>query len=902
MAEVFGEIGGQPVVLRNAATEATLKQLVQAVGILAAKSGKDSKSQAEIEKELKKFHDQLSKSSKAVNKNSSDLEKEQKKRKALADQINKENSAREKAEKRTIAGINAVRGFTNALEGGVTKLTGVMSQLAGMGNSFSGAASAFGSIPLVGGMLSQVFGAVAQSADKVFTSFKQSSSVGANFNGSIRDLVNAASGAGLTMDQFSAIIQKNGENLAFLGGSSTEGAKQLAAAAKSIRKSQIGDDLARLGYSTEDISNGMARFGGMMAKSGKQMNQEQLVKHTGEYLKQLDAVARLTGKNKDALQAEADARMADAQYRLMLAKLDPEGAANLETLMASIPKEHQAGLKEIMATGTAVSDEAVAAMAFMNKTGQNAQFLGESMRQSGTLTKEQMFAFDTARRTEMKMLADEARTRGGTINTIGNFGDAVQQKLVVGVLDAAAQTQDLRTTVATQTRELSNSAKAQKDAMDPAQMQQFQQTIAETSNKMSVLLAENLPKLVSSFDRLMQIIDDYVVPAFRFLMDNFSLVVGTIVAFKGALVLAAAAAKAFELYKAIAGPGTSPMKPMYVVDISGPGGAGGKGKGKGKGGSGRMGGLARGGIGAIAGLGMGMAADYATDQGYERTGAGLDIGSSALTYGGTGAMIGSVIPGIGTAVGAGVGAVIGTGVGLYRNWGKFFGGGKEPAGTPATPKFNEKEAKEWAYSVYTGKATYEQVPNHYKEHVLKLLNNPPKEWGTPPVKVEPAKGTSPTAKPETPATTPATAKTEPEKLANANDSLALAKEMYEQANPKAGKPPTSIEISTPKPENPVTRAETDRKNLENKPPASDTAPANSSTTNPNASNTDTSNTSPKPNTQPTKPATQESAETLLAQLNSKMDQLIKINKDVHSVNERQLTVQQSMTGDLYVSV
>jgi hypothetical protein len=48
--------------------------------------------------------------------------------------------------------------------------------------------------------------------------------------------------------------------------------------------------------------------------------------------------------------------------------------------------------------------------------------------------------------------------------------------------------------------------------------------------------------------------------------------------------------------------------------------------------------------------------------------------------------------------------------------------------------------------------------------------------------------------------------------------------------------------------------------------------------------------------------TQDSAETLLAQLNSKMDQLIKINKDVHSVNERQLTVQQSMTGDLYVSV
>jgi hypothetical protein len=51
----------------------------------------------------------------------------------------------------------------------------------------------------------------------------------------------------------------------------------------------------------------------------------------------------------------------------------------------------------------------------------------------------------------------------------------------------------------------------------------------------------------------------------------------------------------------------------------------------------------------------------------------------------------------------------------------------------------------------------------------------------------------------------------------------------------------------------------------------------------------------------TKPATQESAESLLASLNTKMEQLIKINKGTHDVNERQLSVQRGLTSDLFAA-
>ena len=67
----------------------------------------------------------------------------------------------------------------------------------------------------------------------------------------------------------------------------------------------------------------------------------------------------------------------------------------------------------------------------------------------------------------------------------------------------------------------------------------------------------------------------------------------------------------------------------------------------------------------------------------EKTGAGLDIASKAATFAGTGAMLGSVVPGLGTVVGGGLGALAGGAYGLYQNFGSLFGN-KKPEGKPIT--------------------------------------------------------------------------------------------------------------------------------------------------------------------------------------------------------------------------
>jgi hypothetical protein len=978
MAEVTGSLGGQPVELNNAATEATLRALLASTKLMAAKLGVDAKSQQKIDQDLKKYRNELDKNQKALKDGAKLKEQENKDLKNSA-------ARRQRDEELALKSAKATQFLGNSLEGAArgvmdfgNKLTGVMSTFANMGSSFSGAAATFNHIPIVGGMLGSAFGAVAASADKLQGSFRTASSVGASFGGSIREMVKNASMAGLTFEQYGQVIQKNGESLAFLGGTTSEGAKRLSQLSKTLKQSGLQDDLARLGMSAEDIASGMAQVTGRLSKAGltRGMSDAQLAKTSADYLKNLDAVSRLTGKNKDALQAEADARMADSQYRLMLAKLDPDGAANLEMLMASIPKEHQAGLKEILATGNAVSDEAQAAMYFLNKTGQNAMQLGQTMRQTGTLTKDQAYAFDDARRAEMKQMAEQGKLGTGIISTVGMYGDSVQQKFTVGILDAAAQTNNLRTAQSQQTDELAAATKAQqanKDSLDPAAMLTMQQEIAQTSNQFNVLLAQHLPQLQAAFTKLTEFVDKYLTPMFDFFMKNIetiALAIGGLIAGITILKGAMTAFKAFQDFKALGKtPGTTPLNPMFVKDVSGPA-IGGKGKGKGgKGGKGgvvdaaakgsvaTVGNVAKGAgvAGAVISVGM-LASELSDISDREKSGeitaaeakeerggsVGGAAGGAAGAWGGAaaGAAIGSVVPVVGTIVGGLIGAALGGWLGNKGGTviGKAVTAAPKPTtpttatpttATPATPttapattasvvgsdgvpiqpnrsivrtptpapgssppgvaesgseawlRENNKFIDQWVNLVHTGKTKIESVPGKYLQYVKERLDKKPAAaTAKPPT----------SAKPGTPATAaPATAKSSINYQSGAED---LLKQFYKVNTATPAAPTTVTSASTNAPVNQSTQAITDKIAADKKAADAAADAAKKELADKNKELLD--KTKPKPN--------QESAETLLSQLNTSMSLLIKIMNEKKDIAEQQLSVQKGLSGDLFSSL
>lgn len=79
-------------------------------------------------------------------------------------------------------------------------------------------------------------------------------------------------------------------------------------------------------------------------------------------------------------------------------------------------------------------------------------------------------------------------------------------------------------------------------------------------------------------------------------------------------------------------------------------------------------GLGIGGLATYAGSKIQDGGEYLKEKGYEKTGKTVGTAGTAVKYAGIGAMVGSVIPGVGTAIGAGVGGLIGAGKGVYDNF------------------------------------------------------------------------------------------------------------------------------------------------------------------------------------------------------------------------------------------
>ena len=558
MAEVTGDLGGQPIQLNNAATEATLRQLLAAMTVIANNTGKDKAAQVKTQKELER---ELNKLAAASKKQAAEQDKLTKETEKAREATKKDTDAKKKkadadaralkAQQEYISKLTALQGamagLGNAVSGVATGMTGMLSSLANLGNSLSSTAAVFSSIPVVGGVLSSMFGAVAGAAEKTYEAFKKSASVGANFGGSMTEMMDSATGAGLTFDEFSGIIAKTGKDLALLGGDSEAGARRLGALGKQIKGTTLAADLNRLGYSTEAINEGMATYAGQLAKTGalQGMSDAQLVASTGAYLKDLDALTKLTGKNKSELEGERNARLKDAQFRNIMSKLDVDSQKNLQNLMDSIPAEHQEGMKEIIATGTATSEAGKKALAFLPDSAKNMMTLNQQIRTTGKMGADQANQLNAAYQREVK-----AFVKSGVADNMANFGDEASKRFFIGAADAAAREKDLAQIQAEQQKAAAERKAKEEElktkGLDPASMEAYKNKIAETSNEFTKFLANSgmLDTMMEAFATLVDIVQLVVMPAFQYVADNF----GTIAMVVGGAYAAFLALKGVILY------------------------------------------------------------------------------------------------------------------------------------------------------------------------------------------------------------------------------------------------------------------------------------------------------------------------------------------------------------------
>lgn len=296
MADVYGRIGSDEVELNNAATEATLKLIL--TGIKAQS--------AEARKAINEMAQKMGLDPDTIEQVNTELER------GLTT-WEKVNVAVDLAQRAFDKLTPVINGFQNAMGAIITS-----------SNNVSDVFKAFSSLPGPLGSIASGFALLNKVQEENFASYQKLTQAGVNFGGDINTLRITANNMGLTFDQLSDLVTKNSEAFAMMGGGTDKAVKSFTAMSTQMIQSPIGDHLRALGYTTEQVNQGMINYiktsGGRTSKEMENTNQ--LIESSASYLETLDGLARVTGKSRDQQQQLLDEAAKNAAFQAKLATMD----------------------------------------------------------------------------------------------------------------------------------------------------------------------------------------------------------------------------------------------------------------------------------------------------------------------------------------------------------------------------------------------------------------------------------------------------------------------------------------------------------------------------------------------------------------------------------------------------
>jgi len=313
MAEVTGRIGNEEVELNNAATEATLKMLLQATLAAAKGSKEDLKKIAELATKAGLDGESIEQANRAVQ--------------ATTPQMN------------ALGRASFIVGATFGQVEQTLQTVWKTGELLASGNAQASQILNNMATMLPGPLAAVTRGlsALAAFQEGMLTQYQTLTKAGVNFGGSLTDLRLAASQTYMTMQEFTALASANAGTFAKMGGSVDQGARSFVTLSNTLNKSEMGTGLRALGMTTQEVNQGLVDYialtGGRTRKELE--NTSALTKGATEYLEQLDGLSKLTGESKEALAAKMKEESANQAFEAYLLTLDEEGrkkanAARLE--------------------------------------------------------------------------------------------------------------------------------------------------------------------------------------------------------------------------------------------------------------------------------------------------------------------------------------------------------------------------------------------------------------------------------------------------------------------------------------------------------------------------------------------------------------------------------------------
>ena len=368
--QVTGTFGNEKVTLNNAATEATLRQLLNHFE-------KVSGSDTQAKDKLKKLGESA--------KNSSEYLKDWTKK-------------LKRSENRFTRGLGhtaeAAYGLTKTFIDGSTSLGEFSNHLTGL----------IRQVPIVGGVFGETIQAFVNVVDGQIEVFRGLSSVGVTFGDSLFDTLSASTRANLALSTFTGVISSSATSLAVLEGSANRGARTFRDVSAQVQEN--ARNFAALGLTVEETAEFQADFLDIQTRLGQaqERNATVLGRQTVDYINNLDELSRLTGRQRDEISKSLQQETLDRRISALLTTLEPEARRQLQTITQTLEArspEVAEAFREMVATGGVPLSE------FGQDLLRTNSRLGEMARglRDGSVSAEQVMA-------EFRRTADIANNMG----------------------------------------------------------------------------------------------------------------------------------------------------------------------------------------------------------------------------------------------------------------------------------------------------------------------------------------------------------------------------------------------------------------------------------------------------------------------------------------------------------
>lgn len=311
--------------------------------------------------------------------------------------------------------------YNRALGRSVKETNNAANEASALGSSFNKAKNTITETTgVIGNLLGKTFGMAITGATLAvnglkdfltasYTEFKSLSESGASFNNNMVEASKYALSTGMSLRDFTGLIQKNNTVLTSLGGTATEGAKRLSKLSDEIRTGSVGESLFGLGLTTNEINDYLGSYLEQQQRLGslQKKDDRELREGTRLYAEELDKVSKLYGIERKRLDDQAKKQSLDPVLNILKRGLSPEELAKSTANLAAVAEiggqELQDAMKEI-ATGVVRSDLAKGLMSTgaLNKeaarelikgradVGQVLQDMGKTLDARNELNREEL--------------------------------------------------------------------------------------------------------------------------------------------------------------------------------------------------------------------------------------------------------------------------------------------------------------------------------------------------------------------------------------------------------------------------------------------------------------------------------------------------------------------------------